>query len=582
MRFIKNWKAYFLISVILIYSLYGVNIYQKEKSQPSEGFSRHVELAKFDVDSFQQSRNISTITESVISEERSESLGTLYYENGLKYLIIDGSGGLISSMELDITFKNLLSIKADLFSTDKISFYAVDDFTLYRYEYIFADKSLSKEQIADGISSFDVNGDFLVASGKETTDIMFRENNSYKLLGVIDTLPRKSSSNKYDNYYVYTYVATDKAGVLKLWTYIYDNTDNTYSNIAVSKLPDNASYSSSAVSLEYDRDSDTNLSGSIGLIHEGIDYKTGFSTLSYFRSGPDFFNNIKEYMTTCDGSSVKAIDGDVSFETMLLDDIKYAQNTHLIYNNGSSISFVGRVPSDTGDSEIAYDIFRFDYKVVADEDGDPAVIDSVQLTKTAGNSANPFYFKMNDKSYLLWTDSVGLNKRILIAGEDASIISTGASMTKDEVVDTVMTSIFTIFPTLFSLLIPTLSIAGPILLALIIISFVNLTYVESKGAIVMPIAIVSHMLLKIYFTYSSILHNPKDMSVILPWYFQNPLLIWPLIMLVSAIAIHISYLRNKHIFKTKDVWSSYLGFMVTDLALYGVLVMPYVYNFIKL
>lgn len=542
MKLFKSWKFIFFVSIIMVYSIFGFTMFSEEIKLPSEGFSRHVELANFDVETFQESRNASTIS-SVKLENG--NVGLIYYEDSLHYVEVASDSIILDNSSFDLSFTNLKQISMISKVDNSLEFYVLQGSNIYKYTLDLVTSEITQNLINENAISFSASKNFINIIHKDGFSIINTANSNFTPIYESKSAPRRLSNLIDNGSLFFSYIATDQNGVQKLWYYEYNEKLKESLNLEVSKIPENGNYSTSSLSLLKENEK-------VSILHEGTDYKTGTSTLTLYEASSKINNTI-------------------DFTPNPLRGLSNADSSILISNNNNSFEFISRVPNLGSNSEIAYDIYKFKYD-------NYELTESNRLTKSRGNSANPIYIPSNDDYYLLWTDSVGLSKKLLLASSSEKFISSSNHMTKDDKFETFMTVIFTLFPTLFAIMIPVLSIGGPIVFILMVLSFVNLTFVESSGKKLLPIILLLHVILKLRFIYSAVFSSVSELGGYIPPFITNPFTLFPLLIALTFVSLWINYLRNNKFFNGQDIWTTYIIFMIIDILLMWLAVMPYIYG----
>lgn len=546
MKFIKNWKFAFLLSLICLYSIFALYAFKEESTLPSAGFSRHIELARIETSSFQDSRNDSTISSLSLDEG---DLALLYFDKSLKYLRLSEGARVVEDLSFNIELNDLSKIKLKSVSSNEIIFYSLEEANLYINHLDKSSNDLKKALIHDNVKSMEASDKFLTLVLKDGYQILKSNLDSFDIIYESKADIRNLSNlvEYKDNLY-FAYLANDDKGVQKLWTYNYMDESKTSSLQGRWTIASSGNYSTSSLSIALE-------DGLMTILHEGMDYKTGISTLTAY---------VQENL------ELKNTD----FSKNQLKGLKQASNSRLISNTNNELKLIARVPNEKSDSQIAHDIYIFTY-----DDFNLSL--SKRLTKSGGNSSNPSFILNGNSSYLLWTDSIGMEKRILIAGDNKEIIDYSKVLNKDDLFKVLMDVLLILSPTFFAFILPVLSIAGPIIFVLVIISFVNLTYLESKGKKLLSFILLAHFILKYRFIYDIVFSSMANIQVLLPSYISNIYLFSGFILLLTLLSLFISYLKNPSFLDGKDIWMTYISFMLVDLLIMWIAVMPYLYMFLE-
>lgn len=544
MKLLKNWKFLFLISLIVVYSMFGVYVFSESSKLPSENFSRHIEIANLEADSFQNSRNASTITSLELTNG---NLALLYYDNTLNYIELSSSANIIKKLDLGLSSISIQQLKLKNATDNIVSFYMLEESKLYSCSIDINSNDLTKEKIYDNVKSIHTSKNYITIVLKDGYTILNNTSDSFEKIYTSNQSLRKLSNLVDDGNLSLAYLANDDKGIQKLWYYTYTKSDASSEVTNITTIPSSGNYSTSAISLLLDN----NLAR---VLHEGTDYKTGFSTLTLYEEN-------------------KTSDSDKNFDKNILSSLKSANASTLISSMDNTFEFVARIPNEESDSEIAQDIYLFTYE-------NYELVKAKRLSKSGGSSANPNYMKTDTSNFLLWTDSIGLNKRILIAGDNEEIINTSYTLSKHDKTQVFMDIIFTLYPTLFAFILPILSVAGPIIFMLIVLSFANLTYLERNGKKILPLILALHVILKFRFIYSIVFETLPRIREFLPPFISNLYILTAFIALLTLVSFAINYLKNPKFFEGQDIWMNYISFMLIDLIIAWIAVMPYLYMWI--
>lgn len=552
MKLLKSWKLMLLFSIILVYSIFGSYVFSKESSLPSEGFSRHIELTSIKTENFQDSRNASTITSFNLDNG---NIGVLYYDNTLNYIEYSKDAEILKKVDLDLTFHNLTKLKFKDIENDNLVFYAINASELHSYSVNLTNKNVDKKVVYKDIISMKSSDNYIFIVNKNGFVILDNRMDTHQEVYKSNHKARRVSNLIDNGNLCFSYLANDEKGIQKLWYYSYTASNNESKTINITTIPSSGNYSTSSLSfLKNDN--------FVRILHEGSDYKTGTSTLTVYEG--ELENNAN--------SDVKNIDS--HFTKIILSGLKSANNSKLISSNTNDFEFIARLPNKESNSQIAHDIYMFRY-----EDNKPA--NAKKLTRTRGNSANPSYLKSPSGNYLLWTDSIGLDKRILIAGDNENIINISSKLSSYDKNQLLMNIIFTLSPTLFTFLVPLLSIAGPVIFILIVLSFTNLTYLERNGKKILPIIILIHLILKFRFIYNTLFETMPHIRAVLPLYINNIYILSLFIIILTILSLWIIYLKNPKFLEGRDIWMSYISFMLIDILLVWLAIMPYIYMWLN-
>ncbi|MGB3368687.1 MAG: hypothetical protein WBA54_14420 [Acidaminobacteraceae bacterium] len=541
MKLLKSWKLMFLLSLIIIYSMFGVNVFSQASKLPSDDFSRHIELAEIKTGNFQDSRNASTITALDLENGK---IGVLYYDTTLNYIELSNSAKVLKKVDLNLSFDDLRELNFRSVDEDSVSFYTVDGSDVYNYTVNTTTNVVDKKIISRGAKSIRTSRNYLTIILKNGYSILKDTGTSLETIYESEHSPRNMSNLVDNGDLSFSYLAIDENGVQKLWYYNFTNSNKSSIITNITTIPSNGNYSTSSISIVLDG----NL---ISILHEGTDYKTGTSTLTIYKENPNVIF-------------------DELFTKTILNGLKSADGSILISSSDNNFEFVTRVPNKESDSEIAHDIYLFGYD-------NYKLTKAKKLTKSGGNSSNPNYIQTDSSNFLIWTDSIGLNKSILIAGDNEDIINTSYKLSKNDMTQVFMDITFTLSPTLFSFMLPLLSIAGPIIFILIIMSFVNLTYLERNGKRILAIIIGFHIILKFYFIYNTLFGTLPHMRELLPLYISNIYILLIYMIILTAISLWINYLKNPKFLEGRDIWMNYISFMLIDILIVWLAIMPYLY-----
>lgn len=545
MKLLKSWKLMLMLSLIIVYSMFGVYVFSEASKLPSYGFSRHIELAEIKTGSFQDSRNASTITALNLT---GGNIGVLYYDSTLNYIELSNSAKVLKKIDLKLSFNDLRELKFKNADSDIVSFYAVDGSDVYNYTVNTNTNVVDKNVIYRDAKSIRTSNNYLTIILKNGYSVLKDSGSSFETIYTSDHSPRNMSNLVDDGNLAFSYLANNEKGVQKLWYYAFTNSDESSKLTNITTIPSTGNYSTSSISLVLDN-SLTNI------LHEGTDYKTGTSTLTIYSENPE-------------------VNADELFTRTILSGLKSANGSIIISSSENYFEFVTRVPNEESDSEIAHDIYLFGYE-------NNELTKAKRLTKSGSNSSNPSYIQSDSSNFLVWTDSIGLNKSILIAGDNEDIIDTSYKLSKNDKTQVFMDIIFTLSPTLFSFMLPLLSIAGPILFVLIVLSFVNLTYLERNGKKLLPIIIGLHVLLKFWFVYNTLFGTVPHIRELLPLFISNIYVLIIFMIMLTALSLWINYLKNPKFLEGQDIWMNYISFMLIDILIVWIAIMPYLYMWIN-
>lgn len=296
---------------------------------------------------------------------------------------------------------------------------------------------------------------------------------------------------------------------------------------------------------------------SIEFLYEAQDYRTGSSNIYFYSNNLNSENEFRK---------IEVQDfGELSIEKLAV-------------SNEKNIQFIARMPQLKGNTTLVENLMLFQLDIDSEE------MNLLRpLTRTDYKSVALDYSEYKGNGYLIWVDEENSEKTIFLGTDNQDAIKESKKLRKEELNNIISTMLFSLFPILFATIFPTVGVVGPVILILFLVSIKNLTWIENNSKKVIWISIIAHTLIKINITFKSIITESlmNNIESHFPVYLHNPFLLILSLLLCTAIAYLVNLISiGKN--DSREFWTIYIQFALTDMLMYGLLIMPYYYSYIGL
>ncbi|BEP27888.1 hypothetical protein [Helicovermis profundi] len=552
MKIFKNWKIMFLVFVVLIYSLFFATIVKEKKRLPSPKWSREIELnVQNNLSIVNAKKEKLTFT---IPLENENSILSIFVDNKVNILLTKADGNIIlnktiSNLQLNNT-SNIQEIFSGKIINGKLTLYFISNNKLYSNLLDLKSYELgSSILIDDFVKSAKYKNGFLAIEKLDSLNILDLNSNKneyvYKNISFSKLKEYDLFTDSNYIYIVYSGKFSDNNKYLKL-SKINIKTKNIATAI-IDKLPNSTFISSKYLSINVNK-------SKVNILEESEEFKTGKTTLKHYYLDKNLTNINKSELTK----------------------LKYSIYPKLISSKGNDIDFIISIPTTMGATKIVYNLNII--SLINEK-----IDNKTTLTKTNKKSISPTLFKLKNSKYITWSDIDQNSRELMLLSNNKDFIKTSRKLTTNEKIDSLITWIITIFPTLLGTMIPIITIAGTTAIILVILSIKFLNYMEQNFKKTFNFSVLIHTSLKMLFLYNMIFLNKAILNIKdqLPVFLTN----FPLLVLTIFITTSLSYYLYKIKYTSEqhnEFWMSYMFFGITDLIMFSLLVIPYFYTYLAL
>ncbi|SKC88848.1 hypothetical protein [Maledivibacter halophilus] len=545
LKFFKNWKFVFILTLLLLYIVYFTVVYKTELELPSEKWSRDLLLTEFKAESISEAMANSNISSIPISDEN-VFITFWYNNNNINYSIINSQGIIVLKDNLNFSIESLKKIRG-IYRDNIIFLYSLENRNLKIYEFDFkANKVLSKKNIADDVKDFIVREDILIYSNNNSLNFVDTSGHkeTVKNINVEKFEIIKDKENPL--YHIALYEKLNSKD--NYLTYLTYNLNNR--KINVHKLTSIAN----SVKISLDRVDIGIIDDKINILASLNDNRFGTNVLHNFTFKKNDVSNFSKNTMSLNGSK------------------PYPQ---ILKEERKKLTFIASVNLIKGKDTETVNLIKYTIDKKNNITGEKL------LTKTNSLSVNPYYFNLSNNDYLVWTDINGRNKSILISSNSNDIIKASKKLRSSEILDLFMATFTSLIPSIFISLISVMNIFMPTILFIFIVSVINLRWVEFYYNRVFIIIFILHSILKIFYTNRILIDN-HEVYKFLPIFLKNPISLYFLIGIATLIALYCLKLFLKNSKNRKHLVKTYSFFAFIDIFIYTFLTIPYVYSYLLL
>lgn len=543
LKFFKNWKFVFIITLLLLYLVYFAVVYKTELELPSKMWSRDLLLTEFKATSIREVMSNNNIFSIPISSE--SSFLTFWYKNNeINYSIIDSEGTILLKDKLNINIESLKKIRG-VPKDDIITLYSLENKKLKLYEFNFkSNKILSEKTIENDVKDFIVKKDILIYSNSNS--LKFADSSSHiESIENIDV--EKFEIIKDDKSSLYHIALYEKSNSKDncLYYLTYDLKSKKINTYKISSI-------ANSIKLTLDRVDIGIINNNINILASINDNRFGTNTLHHFKFKKNNISNLSKNKTNLNGVKPYPI---------------------IIKDENEQLTFIASVNLIKGKDTETVNLMKYTI------DKNSNILRKKILTKTNSSSLNPYYFSLNNSDYLVWTDITGKNKRILFSSNSDDIITASKKLRSSEILDLFMATLTSLIPSTFISLISVMNIFVPTILFIFLISVINLRWVECYSSRIFIIIFFIHSVLKILYT-NKILYDNYEVYKFLPIFLKNPVILYLLLGFTTLISLYCLKIFLENSKSRRHLVKTYSFFAFIDLCIYTFLTIPYVYSYL--